>query len=367
MKMNKRGLIKMGVTGILVTAVFVLSFMVLSSFNSSAVLVKDTYALDEPVRIDLGGFFDYTVKITTPSTSFVRRGSNDVFIFKPENPGTHEILVDVQGEVKSYKFNVIGEKVQEKEEIFESRIPNRFDDGKERERIGSLSDERKISVNVVEENRGFVRTVMGIPKMMFSSEEKHFLTRGAEKIESDIIVTEEEGELIVTFDSKKGMKPGVYTLRTEHKGQTIQKEFAWGLISLNTRKSIYRPSERAEFIIVVLDREGRPVCEADIRMNVVSPSGEKTYFDMKDIRPNIECGLYDASHIVKEEGRYEIGIETALEDNIIEFETFFLVKEEYDYEIIRHADSKIDPTLFEKFDVSIEIEALNGKNFLEIR
>ncbi|GAG30065.1 unnamed protein product, partial [marine sediment metagenome] len=52
-------------------------------------------------------------------------------------------------------------------------------------------------------------------------------------------------------------KPGVYKIKTtftmDGQDYVVEKEFAWGLVSLNTAKSIYRPGEVSDFIIAVLD------------------------------------------------------------------------------------------------------------------
>ncbi|MDY6778894.1 MAG: hypothetical protein SVU32_09590, partial [Candidatus Nanohaloarchaea archaeon] len=54
--------------------------------------------------------------------------------------------------------------------------------------------------------------------------------------------------------------------------------FTWGLISINTKQSIYRPNETAEIYMVVLDSEGQLVRNANVSLTVRSPSGEVTRY-----------------------------------------------------------------------------------------
>jgi len=76
-------------------------------------------------------------------------------------------------------------------------------------------------------------------------------------------------------------------------GQThiVEDEFAWGLVSLNSKKSIYHPGETADFEIVVLNSEGHPVCNANLYMSIKSPSGRIDVFAGSAISSNEECGL----------------------------------------------------------------------------
>ena len=81
---------------------------------------------------------------------------------------------------------------------------------------------------------------------------------------------EREGKFDVEVLSDAVAKPGIYTVEStitvDQTEYTINEEFAWGLVSLNTKKSTYYPGETAEFEIVVLDSVGSPVCDASLVM-----------------------------------------------------------------------------------------------------
>ncbi len=67
-----------------------------------------------------------------------------------------------------------------------------------------------------------------------------------------IIAPEGDGYRIAF--QKSGMKkPGMYRLFVELEDREKEIWFTWGLVSANTKKSIYHPNETAEILIVVLD------------------------------------------------------------------------------------------------------------------
>ncbi|MEK0370944.1 MAG: LamG-like jellyroll fold domain-containing protein, partial [Nitrosopumilus sp.] len=177
--------------------------------------------------------------------------------------------------------------------------------------------------------------------------------------------------IIVEFD--KDTKPGLYKLKTTLtvNGQTFvsESEFAWGLVSLNTVKSIYKPGETAEFVIVVLDNEGHPVSNANLVMMITAPNSEITNLSLGNgITANEESGLYDAEYTTSVEGTYLVDINAQTEGINTDFSTTFDVAGFFEFDIIRTAQSKIDPiTNPNSFDVRIDIESFVGGQSLEIK
>lgn len=83
---------------------------------------------------------------------------------------------------------------------------------------------------------------------------------------------------------------------------TVESEFAWGLVSLNTDKSTYHPGENALFVIVALDSEGHPVSGADVSMNITTPTGQITGISTDSgVTAGSEIGLYEANYLTSEE------------------------------------------------------------------
>ncbi|KKL28087.1 hypothetical protein LCGC14_2378660, partial [marine sediment metagenome] len=182
-----------------------------------------------------------------------------------------------------------------------------------------------------------------------------------------------EGKLNIKLLSEGDHKPGIYKIKTTltKNGETFttESEFAWGLVSLNTKKSIYRPGETAEFVIVVLNSEGHPVCDANLSMSVTDPNSLVAKLSSVDgITANAECGLYDAEYITSIEGTYLVDINAVAEGINTNFTTTFDVSSFFEFDIIRTAQSKVDPTKNpNSFDVRIDIESFVGDKVVEIK
>ncbi|MGI0059670.1 MAG: LamG domain-containing protein, partial [Nitrosotalea sp.] len=120
-----------------------------------------------------------------------------------------------------------------------------------------------------------------------------------------------DGKFDITLSSLKSAKPGMYTitaiLTKNGKTYTTTDQYMWGLVSLNTQKSIYKPGEVANFTIVVLDNQGHSVCNSNIVMNIHSPtSSTATLRSGNGITPGNQCGLYNAQYVPQFEGNYTI-------------------------------------------------------------
>ncbi|MGI0087089.1 MAG: LamG-like jellyroll fold domain-containing protein, partial [Nitrosotalea sp.] len=157
-----------------------------------------------------------------------------------------------------------------------------------------------------------------------------------------------EGKFDITIPSARYGKPGLYTaiveLTKDGKKYVSQTQFAWGLVIVNTNKSIYKPGETADLTIVVLDNGGRPVCNSQISLDILSPDLTSTLLSSGNgISRDKLCGVYDAQYLVSSEGNYTVNVTASTPNGITHFSTYFLAKNNYDFDIIRTADSKIDP------------------------
>jgi len=156
-----------------------------------------------------------------------------------------------------------------------------------------------------------------------------------------------EGKFDISL-SYDNIKPGIYKIKTtltiDGTTYVVEDEFAWGLVSLNTKKSIYKPSETAEFVIVVLDNEGHPVCDANLSMRIIDPeTGLVKLTSDRGITTNAECGLYDAQYRTYSEGTYNVEINAIADGIDTTFNTTFDVAEFFEFDIVRTTLSKIDP------------------------
>ncbi|QDI88856.1 hypothetical protein Nisw_04640 [Candidatus Nitrosopumilus sp. SW] len=181
-----------------------------------------------------------------------------------------------------------------------------------------------------------------------------------------------DGKFTITLLPDDITTPGLYKLKTTFtvngETHTVEEEFAWGLVSLNTAKSTYYPGDDAEFTIVVLDSEGHPIGGADILMTVTSPNGEITELETGDeITSGKEIGLYEATYPTGIEGTYQISVNAKAYQIHTNFNTTFDVASFVEYDIIRTAQSKIDPiTDPNSFNVKIDIESFTDKDTITI-
>ncbi|MBP9702465.1 peptidoglycan DD-metalloendopeptidase family protein [Candidatus Woesebacteria bacterium] len=68
--------------------------------------------------------------------------------------------------------------------------------------------------------------------------------------------------------------PGEYTLTvTNLIGESDVIKFSWGVLTLNTNQSRYKLGQTVKLALAVLDEVGEMVCDADLILNVTSPTG----------------------------------------------------------------------------------------------
>ncbi|MCV0400352.1 MAG: hypothetical protein K5785_10240, partial [Nitrosarchaeum sp.] len=175
-------------------------------------------------------------------------------------------------------------------------------------------------------------------------------------------------KLSPTTDTKPGLYKVVSTFTVNGVEHTTESEFAWGLVSLNSKKSIYKPGEIADFVIVVLDSEGRPIDNAELFMTITNPDNQITTLSSQDgITAGSETGLYETRYQTTDEGTYNIEIHAAADGIDTDFATTFDVASFYEFDIVRTAQSKIDPINNpNSFDVKIDIESFTSQDSIII-
>ena len=188
-------------------------------------------------------------------------------------------------------------------------------------------------------------------------------------VKADVTKTA-DGEFEIELSPGRAFRPGMYSIviKAKEGEETYEEvsEFLWGVVSLNTKKSTYKPGETAEFEMVVLDKNGHSVCNVDASLTVTDPNNGKAYYSTADgtIRPGSECGIYYADYATAIEGNHTINVNALIDGAEVNFSTAFAVMSQYDFDIIRTAQSKIDPIIQDKFDVRIDIESFtDAENF----
>jgi hypothetical protein len=123
-----------------------------------------------------------------------------------------------------------------------------------------------------------------------------------EKINSSVSVDKENKKLLIKPDSIPRFKPGLYRLslqlRTLEGEVNLEQDFTWGVIAVNTNKSVYKPGDKVKIGIGVLNNSGETLCLTgfnhvdSINLIITDPNGEPTNFSTSDssIRDSEKCG-----------------------------------------------------------------------------
>ncbi|MCH8519458.1 MAG: LamG domain-containing protein, partial [Nanoarchaeota archaeon] len=153
----------------------------------------------------------------------------------------------------------------------------------------------------------------------------------------------------IDFSSNK-LIPGIYKkeriVRFEDGREEIfEKFFAYGLVSINTLKPLYYNDEVAEVLIVVLDRWGYLVEDANITLQVITPQNNSILLKTEnlDILPTQDMGVYSTAFELNEVGEYIMNVVTQVDGFELEMQTFVNAVESYEFDIIRTVPATIDP------------------------
>lgn len=119
----------------------------------------------------------------------------------------------------------------------------------------------------------------------------------------------------------RSFRPGKYQLRVEilennEKVYTSNKDFTLGVLAMNTDKTYYFPNETAYIQMAALDDAGRTLCGIRLKLEIISPSGERSLFSTRDrtIQESSLCNTkiadnipdYSLRHALTESGIYQL-------------------------------------------------------------
>ncbi len=114
-----------------------------------------------------------------------------------------------------------------------------------------------------------------------------------------------------------------------------------GVASINSRKSIYKPGELAELIIVVLDTAGHLVSGANVVASITSPSNETlVIIGIQESSPGIYEFAYNNTAVV---GNYSLFINALGPSVNSTMISYFTVLADYPFDILRSTPVTTDP------------------------
>ncbi len=154
--------------------------------------------------------------------------------------------------------------------------------------------------------------------------------------------------------NQASMHPGKYEVSvTIHEGSktfTDSFEFYWGVLTVNTNKSIYVEGETVQFSMAALTDNGHTMCDADLRLTVLDPEGSEVSVPVQ------QSGLCDGNNVVDVPdyfgemsvggvGEYSVLLERydELGSLVIQTHDIFQVKEFVSFDVERTGPTRIYP------------------------
>lgn len=104
--------------------------------------------------------------------------------------------------------------------------------------------------------------------------------RGEEHVPVEIAYGDNGEWTLRLAKEPRQFRPGKYAIRvTMAEGSREYEdelEFYWGVLAVNSDRSVYEPGDEAEFSLAALDDAGNTICDADLELSVRAPSGVTT-------------------------------------------------------------------------------------------
>ncbi len=187
------------------------------------------------------------------------------------------------------------------------------------------------------------------------------------KVDIDYEISfEDNGEFSVTINKPLQFRPGLYKLivKIEDKLadlaglQIFEQDFTWGVLAINTSKSIYSPGEQAYLQMAALGDDGHTVCNANLELEITAPDGKVTALE---VQKSGECGPnnvtdtpdYFAYYQTGEVGIYQMKLTNL--DTGYEIEDSFEVRDSVLFDIERIGPTRIFPPA--TYEMTLKIKA----------
>lgn len=188
------------------------------------------------------------------------------------------------------------------------------------------------------------------------------------KILKTTIIEEKEGNnATLKLLPPQRLRPGKYSIEVvDSKGETTKQDFTWGVLAINTNKSVYTVGETAELSIGVLDTAGEMVCNAEVTLvieNEVRGTIEELSTKNGKVKINPECLKkeltevpdYEAEYKVEFAGTYSMTLTAETGNGIFTIDDFFTVNESVQFDVERNSATRIYPV--NSYPVSMKITA----------
>ncbi len=179
------------------------------------------------------------------------------------------------------------------------------------------------------------------------------------------------GKFKVIIANPKETKYGLYTIKVDAKTdfkfeRNLSQDFAWGVLAVNTNKSMYLPGEKAKLGYGVLDERGNTLCNANLTVEISNPDKDIQKFSTsnKGIKVSPKClgntysldDDYFSYYKTGKSGRYFINLTAKTKNGTYTISDYFEVKDSVAFEVERtQFPSRIYPV--EAYPVKLTIKA----------
>ncbi len=187
------------------------------------------------------------------------------------------------------------------------------------------------------------------------------------QIQPDVAELHYGAESLLRIEPPVQLRPGKYRLRIiTSDGAVSEQNFVWGVLAINTNKSIYQPNDTAKIHMAVLNGKGNMECSAKVKLSIKDPKG--TVFDhsteTSSIKVNPECEKkeftlipdFESRFSVRGgEGTYTMTLTAQTKNGTYTITDSFQAKQEVPFDIERLANTRIFPPL--RYPVALDIVA----------
>jgi len=160
--------------------------------------------------------------------------------------------------------------------------------------------------------------------------------------------------------------PGRYQMQlTDSVGQRYTQDFTWGVLAINTDKSIYLSKEKAHVTMAVLDENGGLVCDAKVELVITRPNGRKDVLSTEDktIINHVDCTLkaytpnpdYELFYEVSELGTYNMQLTAENRNGTYTIQDHFEVRDSVPFDVTRKGPTRIYPP--SNYTVEVNVQA----------
>lgn len=148
---------------------------------------------------------------------------------------------------------------------------------------------------------------------------------------------------------------------------TTESDFSWGVLAVNSNKSIFSLGDEAELHFGVLDDGGHTICDAEINLTITTPAGLKIFRNTNDgsIERSASCGPNSGGSPIpdyktsisnlSEIGIYRLNINAQTKNGPRSIEEQFSVENPPRFDVERSAPTRTYPP--DKYTVTIKIKA----------